>query len=77
MSKLSLFSQVGSLIYNFRWENKKSQALIEWKLSQVKDSIIHKPYHLVKGKFSKIIICNNCIPRYDITKMNDTEQTFT
>ena len=37
MSKLSLPSLVGSLIYDFRW--KKSEVSIKWKLSQVKDAM--------------------------------------
>ena len=38
MSKLSIHSQVGSSIYDFRSEKKK---LIDWKVLGVKDSNAH------------------------------------
>ena len=53
MSELSFISQVGSLTYNFRREEKKkSQVSIEWKLSQMKHVILI-PLLFSKRHYSK------------------------
>ena len=75
MPKLSLFSQVGCLIYNFGWEKEKSQVSIKWKLSQVINTFTL--HYSVKGIIPKTILYNNCILYHDATKKSDSELFFT